>query len=374
MNKKHQLIYSIIRPIAAVILFLKFKYRKEMAVDLPENYIVVANHLTNWDSLFVATAFKKQMYFVASEHLARTPLFRLIGPLLHPIIRRKGTKAVSTVKEVIKITRKGGNVALFPEGDRAWDGITCPIMSATGKMIKSAKCGLVTYRIEGAYFLNPRWSMTMRKGFVTGRMGRIYTKEDIAAMSPEEINVAIARDLYEDAYVTQEKISSKYKGAKMAEGMENLLFYCPECGEMDSFVSSEDIVKCKKCGYSFRYTEYGMLDCGKFHTIRDFSLWQKKKVVEDASRGAAYTAETAKLIQIDLNHVETHVTEGPVYMDREKFTCGSVSFLMDDIEELAIHSRNCIVFTADRKYYELRAPERINVYKMTLLYNAYKGK
>ena len=62
MNKKHQLIYSFMRPIASLVLFLKFRYRKEMAADLPENYIVVANHLTNWDSLFVATAFKKQMY------------------------------------------------------------------------------------------------------------------------------------------------------------------------------------------------------------------------------------------------------------------------------------------------------------------------
>ncbi len=374
MNKKHQLIYSILRPFIAIYLFFKFKYRKEMAADLPENYIVVANHLTNWDSLFVATAFKKQMYFVASEHLARLWFFKIVDSLLHPIIRRKGTKAVSTVKEVIKITRKGGNVALFPEGDRAWDGITCPIMPATGKMIKSAKCGMVTYRIEGAYFLNPRWSLTVRKGFVTGKMGRVYTKEEVSAMSPEEINEAIFRDLYEDAYIAQEKNPVKYKGPKMAEGMENLLFYCPECDGMDTFSSDEDNVKCEKCGHSFKYTEYGMLEGGKFSTIRDFSLWQKQKVIEDAAQDAAYTAKTAKLVRIGMDHTEIHVSEGTVYMDRKKFVCGETEFLMDDIEELAIHSRNCIVFTVDKKYYELRAPERVNVYKMTLLYNAYKEK
>ena len=186
MNKKHQLIYSILRPIVSVFLALKFRYRKEMAENLPDNYIVVANHLTNWDSLFVATAFKRQMYFVASEHMARQWFYPIVNALLKPIIRRKGTKAVSTVKEVIKVTRKGGNVALFPEGDRAWDGLTCPIMPATGKMIKSSKCGMVTYRIEGGYFLNPRWSMTMRKGFVTGKMGRVYSKEEIASMSIEK--------------------------------------------------------------------------------------------------------------------------------------------------------------------------------------------
>lgn len=371
MSTKHKVIYSILRPVIAVVLFFKFKYRKEMATDLPENYIVVANHLTNWDSLFVATAFRKQMYFVASEHIARKSWYPIVRSLLQPIIRRKGTKAVSTVKEVLKITKKGGNVAIFPEGDRAWDGITCPIMPATGKMVKSAKCGLVTYKIEGGYFLNPRWSMTMRKGFVTGKFVKAYTKEEIAKLSPDEINEIIARDLYEDAYETQAKKTTSYKGEKMAEGMENLLFICPECGKRDSFRSCEDTVTCQKCGHSFKYTEYGMLEGTKFDTIRDFSLWQKEIVLEDAAKDAVYTAETGQLVRIE-NHIETAVTEGMITLSREKFTCGELEFSMDDIEELAIHSRSCIVFTANKQYYELRSPERINVYKLTLLYNAYK--
>ena len=374
MNKRHQIIYSILRPIVAAVLFFKFKYRKEMAENLPENYIVVANHLTNWDSLFVAAAFRKQMYYVASEHIARQSWFWIVDWLLQPIIRRKGTKAVSTVKEVIKITRKGGNVALFPEGDRAWDGITCPIMPATGKMIKSAKCGMVTYRIEGAYFLNPRWSMTMRKGFVTGKMGKVYTKEQIAEMTPEEINEAIAKDLFEDAYIAQEKQPHKYVGDKMAEGMENLLFYCPECGRMDTFTSQEDRVTCRECGHSFRYTEYGMLEGGRFSTIRDFAAWQREKVTEDAASDKTYTAENANLVSIDMEHNETEVANGPVSMNRKKLVCGTVEFGLDEIDELAIHSRSCIVFTVNKTYYEMRAPERINVFKLWLLYNAHKGK
>jgi len=372
MNKFHQFQYSIVRPIAALILFLKFRYRKEMAKDLPDNYIVVANHLTNWDSLFVGTAFKKQMYFVASEHMARQKNFPIIDAIMHPIIRRKGTTAISTVKDVIKVTRKGGNVALFPEGDRCWDGITCPIMPATGKMIKSAKCGLVTYRIEGGYFLNPRWSMTLRKGFVTGKMGKVYTKEEIAAMTADEVNEVIARDLFEDAYIRQEEKSSPYKGEKLAEGMENLLFYCPECGKMDTFTSHEDTVTCQECGHSFKMDEYGMLEGGRFSTIRDYSLWQKERVLEDAEKNMGYTVKTAKLVTIDNDHVETDIAEGPVYMDREKLVCGSKEFLMEDIEELAIHSRSNVVFSSDKIYYELRSPERVNVYKLTLLYNAYK--
>ena len=41
----------------------------------------------------------------------------------------------------------------------------------------------------------------------------------------------LKNDLYEDAYERQLAEPQKYKGKNIAEGMENLLFICPECGE-----------------------------------------------------------------------------------------------------------------------------------------------
>jgi hypothetical protein len=115
-----------------------------------------------------------------------------------------------------------------------------------------------------------------------------------------------------------------------------------------------------------------MLEGGKFDTIRDFSFWQREIVKKDAEKGAVYTAVTGELVEIE-NHKEIPVASGVIKLSSEKLTCGDVEFLMEDISELAIHSRSCIVFSADKHYYELRAPERVNVFKLTLLYNAYKG-
>lgn len=373
MNRKHKIIWAILRPLVAIVLFFKFGYRYEKLRNLPDNYIVLANHVTDWDPLLVAVSFPKQMYFVASEHIARWDRwYKLIDFLLQPILRRKGTAALSTVKEILNITRKGGSVAVFAEGERSWDGLTGSILPSTGKMVKNSRCGLITYKLEGGYFVSPRWSTSLRKGHLCGVPVNIYTKEQLAEMTTDQINEIIVKDLYEDAYEKQLVSPVPYKGKNLAEGMENFLFLCPECQEMDSMTSHGDTVKCSACGHSFRYTEYGMLEGTKFETIRDLSAWQNSQVTEGAEKGIEYKAVYGRLVKVE-NHQETFVSEGSVSMNSEKLICGTQEFLMKDISELAIHGKRGIVFSIKKEYYELKPAEGSNAYKFVLLYNAYKN-
>ena len=374
MNKRHKYFYEIFRPLVYLILRIKFGYKCEKPENLPENYIVLANHVTDWDALMVASAFKKQMYFVASEHIARWDhWYKLINWLVEPILRPKGTTAMSTVIEMLRVVRGGGNVCLFAEGNRCWDGITCPVLPSTGKTIKKAKCGLVTYRLEGGYFISPRWSTNnTRRGYMRGVPANVYTKEQIAEMSVDEINEIIRRDLFEDAYERQLADPKRYKGKRLAEKMEYFLFTCPECGRIDTMVSHDDTVECRECGHSFKYTEYGMLEGTKFETIKDMSLWQQEEVAKVAAAGKGYTAGKARLIQID-RHEETVVAEGFLTMDSSKLVCGEKEIPFDSITDFVMHGRMGIVFTAGKEYYELKPEEGFNALKFVLLYEAIKN-
>lgn len=373
MNLRHKLFYEIFRPTIALFLKLKFGYRYKKAKNLPDNYIVLANHTTDWDALFVAAAFPKQMYFVASEHIARWDhWYNLINFLVEPILRPKGTTAMSTVIEILRVTRNGGNVCLFAEGNRSWDGITCPILPSTGKTVKKAKCGLVTYKLEGGYFISPRWSESnTRRGYLQGKPVNVYTKEQLAAMSVDEINDAIRQDLYEDAYERQLAAPKRYKGKRLAEKMEYFLFTCPECGKIDTMTSCNNMVKCRECGHSFRYTEYGMLEGTRFETIKEMSLWQQQETAKIAAAGKGYTAGKAKLIKVE-KHKEIPVAEGMLSMDGRNLICGDKIIEFDTITDFVMHGRMGIVFTADSEYYELKPHEGYNALKFVLLYDAYK--
>lgn len=373
MKIRHKIVWAVIRPLVMLFLWIKFGYTFKVAKDLPENYIVLANHATDFDPIFVGVSFRKQMYFVASEHIARWPnAYKFLKWGFEPIMRYKGSVAASTVMEVLRKARRGENVMMFAEGVRTWDGVTNPILPATGKMVKGAGCGLVTYKLRGGYFTSPMWSTSgTRKGPIHGEVVNVYTKEQIADMSNDEVNAIINRDLYEDAYERQLEDRFVYKGKALAEGMENLLFICPECGGHDTFTSSGNTVTCENCGHSFVYNEMGMLEGSPFKTVKDLAAWQRDEVRKAAENGEAYTASGAKLSLVS-KHQESFLCEGPVKMDRESITCGSETVPLSEISEFAMHGKRALVFSAGKKYYELIPEKGNNAIKFQYLFSEYK--
>ena len=366
---KHQIIWSILRPLVYPYLKIKFGYTYEKAKNLPETYIVLSNHTTDYDPIFVAMSFPKFMHFIASEHVARWKfLSTLINFAFAPIWRYKGSVAASTVIDVFKKVKDKKNVALFAEGARTWDGITGPILPSTGKMVKKARCGLVTYKIVGGYFASPRWSQSnTRKGYVHGAPINIYTQEQLETMTVDEINEAINRDLYEDAYDRQMKEPKIYKGKNLAKYMENLLFICPKCGKIDTIQTTDDTVTCSACDLSFTYNEYGMLEGSRFKTVKELSDWQRQEVENIAKTDTVYTASGGRMITVK-KHVETLVAEGPVTLSRASLICGDMEIPLGEISDMSIHGRRGLVFTAQKQYYELVPSQEANALKFLWLY------
>lgn len=372
MKTLHKIAYSFFYPIIVLLLKLKFGYSFEKATNLPDTYIVLSNHVTDWDPLFVASSFPRQMYFVASEHIARWKIaYTFLKTLFAPIMRYKGTVASSTVKEVFRKVKDGSNVCIFAEGVRTWDGITCPILPSTGKMVKSCRCGLVTYKIVGGYFVSPMWSESnLRKGYIHGAPVNVYTTEQLASMSVDEINEAIRRDLYEDAYERQMANPQKYKGKDLAKHMENLLFICPECGEIDSISTENDTVTCTKCNLKFKYNEYGMLEGLPFKTVRELAAWQRDAVAKATAQNIVFTSENGILTTVK-NHKETLVSQGKISLSSEMLRCGEKEIPLSEINDMAMHGRHALVFSTSDSYYEM-IPSDSNSLKFQWLYECYK--
>ncbi len=373
MNRKHRFVYAFFRPLVNVFLKIRFGYQHQPATDLPDQYIVLSNHTTDYDPLFVGVSFKRQMYFVASEHIARWKLaYRFLQFGFAPITRRKGTVASSTVKEMMRHLKKGANVCLFAEGVRTWDGVTGPIHPSTAKMIQHSGCALVTYRIEGGYFVSPLWGVGKpRRGAIRGGVQQVYTKEQLAEMTVEEIHRAIETDLYEDAYARQETAPTPYRSKKAAEQMETLLFVCPYCGMRDTFSSHGDTVSCQACHRAFTYDAYGFLHDAPFYTVKELSDWQKEQVAEHVRDDVTYGAPFATVAAI-VDHIEKPLDSGVLTMNTHEFTCGGTSFPMNGISDLAMHGRHAIVFSVNKKYYEILVGTDTNALKFLLYYEAFK--
>jgi len=379
-NFRHASSYSMARGLTGGYLENKFNYHHPVfAEDVGSSYIVVSNHNTDYDPLLLAAAFPDHMYFVAADNIMQMGFkSKLIMRYFQPILRVKGKKEVRTVSEILRTLRGGDNVCIFAEGNRSFNGLTCDILPSTGKMIKKSGAAMVTYKLSGAYFAHPRWSHSTRKGRIDGSIQGVYTAEQLAEMSVDEINEIINRDLWEDAYATQATANIPFKGKNLASGLERALFYCPKCGRFGTLHSSSDHLTCE-CGYSVKYTETGYLEDenGKLSTITEWDAVQLEKLRETMKISqpdeAIFTDENAKLTKIERNHDTEKILKGSIaaYVDRLE-VCG-LPLPYDRFDGISVFKQNILVMNfrdaeGELAYYELRGEEKFCALKYLYAY------
>ena len=260
--RRYRRAFAFFRFVLKPFLRRKFGYRCDDLSKIEGPYLLLANHNTEFDPMLVGLATKKQLFFVASEHIMRKGFGTwFLTRYFRPIIHRKGKDGAKSVFSILKTLRSGSSVALFAEGNRSFDGVTGPIAEATGKMAKAAGVPVVTFRLEGGFLTQPRFSTNVRKGRMYGRLVHVYSREELAAMSEEDVNKAIAADLHEDAYEAQKRERIAYKGKKKkhAYGLESTLCRCIRCGEFGTLRSDRDTLRCDRCGMTAVYDVFGNL-------------------------------------------------------------------------------------------------------------------
>ncbi len=333
----------------------------ESRVNLDEPFIIMSNHLTDNDMVFLIEATKKPIFYVCSEHLARAKGgSKLLLKLFNPILMFKGSIGMGTTREIISRIKDGNNICIFPEGSRTFDGRTNPIAHSTGKLVKMAGCALVTFHMEGGFFVQPRWARTWRKGPISGGIAGIYSKEQLKAMSAEEVYEAIVRDIAEDAYDRQKKEPKKYTGERLAEGLENIFFICPKCGGIETISTEDDRFFCS-CGLNGKYDEYGFIS-GKdvpWTTIPEWVDWENAefdRMYDDPDNPMSFSNENATLIEIGRDHSETLLERGTFYGDRNGIRIGDHRFDYLDMEGTEyINLGNTFLFAIDKRYYSVTA-------------------
>lgn len=358
---RHVFVWKFLQPIARLLVKLKFNYTAP--VYAPRGpYIVLANHVTDWDPILLGASFSDQMYFVASEHIFRLGfLSKVLLWLQAPIARQKGGNAAGTVKAMLRTLKDGFNVALFPEGNRTWDGLTRDYPASTAKLVRSCGASLVTFRMKGGYFSSPRWAGSKtRRGRMKGELVGVYSPEQLRAMTVGEINELIRRDLHEDAYAEQKNEAVAFKGARLAEHLETLLFICPRCGAMHRMVSRDDSFRCEACGYELRYLPTGYF-AGKdpvFTEISPWNDWQTEKIFvlcDEAGDGVIFSDDAMELRQVDSAKGSVLVGKGTMKLYRDRLELpGGITLHKDEISGMALRgASDMYIGTFDGRNYEL---------------------
>ena len=194
-QRRHARAFKFLPPLLRPVMRLLLRYRGEPIPDPGGPVFVLSNHNTDLDCILLGLSARRLMYFVATETVVRMGfLGKLVKRYFDPILHRKGVQGAATVRAILSRIRDGFSVVLFPEGNRSFNGQTCPIPPATGKLARMCGATLVTYRLTGGYFSSPRWGRGLRRGRLEGRVAGVYSPEALKAMGIGEDRLEAFRE------------------------------------------------------------------------------------------------------------------------------------------------------------------------------------
>lgn len=382
-------IYFTSKVLLGWIIKLYFNFRSKVYKPKNKSFILISNHTTMFDPFFEALSFKPYLRFVTSDHLLRMGAWgKFIKFCVNPIPKRRGADSEKTMEMMAESVRNGVSVCIHAEGYCSINGETGFVSPRTGQLVKDSGAGLITFRTVGGYFKDPRWAKHSRRGRMRGSVVREYMPEELQRMSVDEINEAIRRDIYINAYEQQKKDPHKYKGRALAEDLETILYLCPKCHAMGKTHSHDNEFSCE-CGYKMHINEYGFFegDSLVFDNVLDWDKWQKSYVKDNLALWHSFTEKpiTSDEKQI-LNCIEENETKElfsdnctmSIYDDRLEFideNNGKKVFMLSDIVKMSMGGETKLYFTTSNGfYYEVGSHTRRSSVKYFALYRVLTGR
>lgn len=121
---KNYMFYRFCRPLAKIVLGLKYKLKYYGRENLPKNggYIISANHLTSLDPVLLAVNCKKDIHFMAKYENFEKPFRRFFLTHFNSFPIKRGSSDKSSIEYAINLIKHGEIIGIFPEGTRNKEG------------------------------------------------------------------------------------------------------------------------------------------------------------------------------------------------------------------------------------------------------------
>ncbi|MCX5775457.1 MAG: 1-acyl-sn-glycerol-3-phosphate acyltransferase [Firmicutes bacterium] len=259
MKNRHAFWASILRPTASPIVFRQNGFHAVMNhLKKSGPYLIIGNHTADADPIIVGSVFDFPIYFVASDQLLNQGFTSmLLKYFFAPIGKTKSLPDITVITTIKRILNEGGSVGIFVEGNVTMTGETIAVPSAIGKLVKMLNVPVIFYISHGLSFVNPRWSVYRKHGPTSGAITRIMQPSEFIELSGDEMTDVVRKEIYVNAYDKDPKI--EYKGKKIAEGLQRLVFLCPKCHQPFGLTTKDNHLSCSKCGFVGTYDTHGYL-------------------------------------------------------------------------------------------------------------------
>ena len=262
--KKPNLFCYLIYYIVGRTHLLGAKYHPHIKViDKPSKCkgpcFVIWNHQSRRDHTFLTTAtFPRRLSIVCEYNSFFRSHLHWPFKMMKILPKKVFSQDLNGMRAMRDVIKKGGCIALSPEGTSSIFGDNQPIVPGTGRFLQAQKIPVYCMALQGSYLSNNKISSKDRFGKVYGQLKLLFSKEDLEKMTPQEIEDRINLEFKHDDYEWNKihHIRYKFKKEGTTHNLEDICYKCPRCGSEFEMETKDNYIRCKCCGNKATMDEY----------------------------------------------------------------------------------------------------------------------
>ncbi len=168
------------------VMFFRIRFYGVENVPKKGGFILLCNHQSWLDHLFVVTPVNRICVFAARDSLFKIPVFGWIFRIYSCIPIKRNHADIGAIRECIEKLKNNCGLVLYPEGTRTADGKIARLKPGFTLLAKRAAVPIIPVVIDGAFECWPRHQIMFSPGKVSIQYGRQINPQEIAAESDRE--------------------------------------------------------------------------------------------------------------------------------------------------------------------------------------------
>lgn len=251
---------------------------------------------------------------------SREWLLRTVGC----ICKRKFTNDAILVRQLGRVVKNGDIAVLYPEARYSLCGTNAVLPESLGKLCKLLKVPVVSMIMHGHHVNSPVWGLGDRGVKpVESELTCLFTVEELAKASAEEVNRAIHAAFVYDDFAWQRARGIRISYPKRAEGLHQVLYQCPHCKAEHQMGSEGTALFCKSCGKRWEMDEFGALHAAsgetEFSHIPAWYEWERENVRREVEAGTYHFTAPVRVMSLPNANGYIPIGDGTLTHDMNGF-------------------------------------------------------
>ncbi len=153
--------------------------------------LICPNHVHALDSAVILTTQKRQVYFMAKDVLFKNAFIKWLAKIFGIFPVKRGGKDIEAIKTSLRILKKGGILAMFPEGTR--QGLAKGVKPKSGAILIAAKSGapIIPCGVKGSFKPFTKVTLNYGKPILIDKDADLNNKEVLDELTTNMMNEII---------------------------------------------------------------------------------------------------------------------------------------------------------------------------------------